>query len=120
MAKYTKNSAPDIFFVNYDLRAEEKKALKKVMDDEPEKVFEWLEKAIDSGYSVTLKPDEYNQCVGCYMRHLDEKHANSGLILTGRGKTAFSALAGALFRDGVLFQGEWPKHRDRKGETDDD
>jgi len=119
MAKY-KNSAPDVFFVNYDLRVEEKKILKKIMDDEPEKVFEWIEQCVADGYSITLKPDEYNDCVGCYVRHLDEKHINAGLILTGRGKTAFSAVAGALYRHGVLFEQEWPKHRDRKGETDDE
>lgn len=114
-----KSEGPDVFFVNYDLRKDEKQALKRLMDDEPEKIFDMAEKAVDGSYSITLKRDEYNECIGCYMRSLVEDSHNAGLILTGRGKTAFSALAGALFRHDVLFQGEWPRHQDKKGETDD-
>lgn len=121
MAKgYGRTSQPDVFFVNYDLRSEERKMLKSIIDNEPEKVFEWAEKLVDNRYSITLKWDEYNECVGCFIRALDEKSVNAGLILTGRGKSAFSALAGALYREGVLFQHEWPRHQDRKGLTDDD
>lgn len=116
--KTQKNS--DVFFVNYDLRKEEKTALKKVIDDEPEKVFDWLEKAIDGGYAVTIKKDEYNDCIGAFMRQTDPDGANKGFILTGRGKNAFNAIAGLLFRHGVLFVEEWDAHRGKKGQTDDD
>jgi len=120
MAKYNKNAQPDVYFVNYDLRPEEKKALKKVIDEQAETVFDWLEKAIDGGYAVTVKKDDYNDCIGCFMRQTDPNGKNSGFILTGRGKNAFNAIAGCLYRHGVLFQEEWDAHRGKQGATDDD
>lgn len=119
-SKNTRSVQPDVYFVNYDLRVDEKKALKKMIDEEPEKFFDWVEKEVDGGYSFTLKRDTYNECIGCFVRQTDEKGPNQGMILTGRSQTAFGALAGALYRHCVLFQGEWDKHRGQKGSTDDE
>lgn len=116
--KTQKNS--EVFFVNYDLRKEEKDALKKIIDGDPSWLFTWLEKAVDDGYAFTVKKDTYNDCIGAFMRQTDEGGENQGLILTGRGKTAYAALCGCLYRHGVLFMGEWDNHRGKRGATDDE
>lgn len=118
--KNKRMNSSDVFFINYDLRVEEKKALKAMVEKTPDKVFDLFEQAVADGYSITIKHDEYNDCTGAFMRNTLENGHNQGLILTGRGKNAFGAIAGVLYRHYLLFQGDWDLHRGKQGSVDFD
>lgn len=83
----------------------------KALYSEGSRLWDDLERLLDSGYKVTLTADSYNDCMACYLIPKGDEHINADLILTARGSDWTKALRGALFRHFVLFQGDkWTNH----------
>lgn len=109
-----------VLFINYDLDDNTRAQYKAWREKNYEKLADFLDNAIDAGYQVSLKKDEYNACIGAFLIAKTTKTENDGFILTGRGSTAVTALFGVFFRHLVLFQQQWPTHNKRGPKLDDD
>lgn len=95
-------------FVRYELSAEDKRGAKKWMSD-PNGLFDGLDKLLDTGYKLSLRHDDYSNSPCCWVFPPDTGTSNSGLILSGRGRTAFTAIAECIYKHYVVFDGEWPR-----------
>lgn len=98
---------PQRAFINYELNKEEKELLKR--DFVPK--FETgtaLNALTQEGYTVTLRYDQHTKAFACWVYHMTPEHENGGLILTGRGSLANSALIEVAFKHFVLFDKVWP------------
>lgn len=93
-------------FVSVDLTKQQKEDMKERLPDE-RSVFEWLHKLQDSGYKFTIRSDDWNNCVACFVFPEEGTADNQGYILCGRGSDAFGAIRGALYRHYVVFEGVW-------------
>lgn len=115
-----RNNSPDVYFVNYDLRKEEKAKFKKWVTSEGQKLDEMLLRLCEGEYQLSIKYDDYNTCYAAFISPRGDKaKINEGLILTGRGSSPLMAIMGVLFRHYVLFEGEWSSHKSNKGSVDD-
>lgn len=115
-----RNNQPDVFFVNYDLRKEEKAKFKKWVTAEMPRLDEMLIGLSEGEYQLSVRFDDYNGCHAAFLSPRGEKaKVNEGLILTGRGSSPLMAIMGVLYRHFVLFEGEWGTHRSAKGTVDD-
>jgi len=105
-----RNSASDSEFINLELDKAQTIQYRQWRED-PGVIFNSLDKEINSGYRFTLKYDDYNSGYACFM-FPPEGHDNSGYILTGRGGSAFRAIAECLYKHGVVLVGEWSRAAD--------
>lgn len=69
-------------------------------------VFTVLDEAVNSGYKVSLKYDDYSSSFAVFM-FPPPGNDNTGYILTGRGGTAYRALGECLYKHHVIFAGTW-------------
>lgn len=94
-------------FVRFELSADQKLAMKQWFKDK----FDF-EAAVDSltesGYRVTLKYDAFSRSHAAFLQSIDPDGPNQGLILTGRGSRAFTALAELCYKHYILFDTAWP------------
>lgn len=78
-----------------------------------------LTEEVENGYKFTLKWDERGNCMSVFMQNTDVEHENGGLILTGRGGTAASALRECIYCHRNILQGEWARANSRKRGPED-
>lgn len=98
-------------FVNFELDKEQSatcKAWSFTSDDFCSEV----QRFIDSGYGVSLKYDERNECYSCFIQNRGEAGPNRGLVLTGRGSTAVKAFKQCAFKDRLMDQ-DWEAYAER-------
>lgn len=107
-------------FINYDLTKDDKARLKQWLASPSFDPWDAIDKLIEAGYTVSVKPDKYHDCVAAYIQPVDEDNPNFGYILSGRAGSASMAVAGALFRHLVVFEQDWPTDTVRRGGMDDD
>jgi len=107
-------------FINYELPEEERRRFKAWAHENAGEILTLLEKLLDDGYGFSCKWDDYGNCAAAFIQCRSETSPNKGWLLTGRGSTAFSAIAGALYRHYVLFEGVWPIDQNRRGTLDDE
>lgn len=93
-------------FVNVNL-SEEQEADKRVKFPDAVSVFEALSRAVESGYSVSIKWDEYSSSPAAFLRSSDDHPDNGGLVLSGRGGTPGSALREVLYLHYVVLLENW-------------
>ncbi len=120
MAKSKSAFVPSVQFINYDLPGDEKEALKKWRASKSFDLADMIERAVDSGYVVSVKKDDYNQCLAAFLTPVGDDHPEHGFILTGRGSTAIGALTGLFYRHYVVFEGGWPKQQGKRVNLDDE
>jgi hypothetical protein len=107
-------------FVNYELNEDERKRFKAWAHENAADMLSMFDRLLDDGYGFSCKWDERSECVAAFVQCRQENSPNKGWLLTGRGSTAFSAIAGALYRHYVLFEGVWPIDQNRRGVLDDE
>lgn len=110
----------DVRFVRYELTNAEKERC-KLWCTTFDELDDALSNIVSAGYRVSTKWDDYGNCYGCFVQTYDEKDANFGCILTGRGSTAAKAVKQALFKHFVIFDllwGAWLETRENP-EIDD-
>src|SRR5689334_5758225 len=108
-------------FLNYELSKAQKAKFQQYRDTAAaETVWERIEKLVDQRYDFSVKWDNFNECYSCFILSPKSDDGSQRVILTGRGRSAFSAVAGALFRHYDIFEGVWPVETVSKRGTDDD
>jgi hypothetical protein len=120
MARQSTTFSSGVQFINYDLTPDERKALKKWASAPDFNLQALIDQAIRDGFTVSIKGDEYNDCVAAFITPVGEEHPCHGWILTGRGKDSYGAWLGAFFRHTVVFKDGWPKQKGRRVVLDDD
>lgn len=107
-------------FINVPLSPEQKAEIKAWLNS-LEELDDALLKTCDSGYKVTIRYDDRNECFAAWIAPIDPGHANSGFILSGRGSTPLKAFKQAYYIHAHLFEGDWAgNYKDfREGEIDD-
>lgn len=120
LAKSLKTSFEPAEFINVPLSAEQKAELRAWLPDFGE-IDDALLKTCESGYKITLRFDDRNECFACWLSPVDPGNANTGLILSGRGSTPLKAVKQALYIHNRLFEGDWAgNYKDyREAELDD-
>ena len=99
-------------FVQFELSELQKKQIREWAKNE----FSFEESVVglvDSGYKITFKWDDYGSCYGVFVTPAQADTSNVGLILTGRGSVPATALAEALFKHLIIFNGIWPRSGSR-------
>lgn len=104
-------------FVRRELSAAETTAYRLWRSD-AEAVFEVLDETIEAGYKFSLRYDDYSRSPSCIC-FPPEDSDNSGLLLSGRGGSAYRALAECLYKHSVLLSGLWSSGG-RPGDTERD
>ena len=96
-------------FIDIELTAEQgadaraRYAVGTQLDDE-------LTEMVDSGYRFTVKYDDRNSAYSVFCFPAEDSDA-AGMILSGRGKTVFSALMKLAYKHHVLLQADWQTSR---------
>ena len=98
-------------FINYELSSEQSRACSEWRQD-ADNVMNLLSEMVENGYKITQKWDGNNNCPVCYVFPGPDTE-NSGFILTGRGSTAFRAVAQAIYKHYEVFHGDWSNARTR-------
>ena len=96
-------------FVNIRLNDTHKKEIKKLAEkSSPETVLDWLLTELDSGYKVSLSPDEDNGAVIATLYGYDADSVNAGLAMSQRHQDAVIAICALQFAHVEIAQrGEW-------------
>jgi len=115
------NGGRPVTFVNYDMPDGEKKQYKKWLGEQSEvTLLELVARLLESGYAISIKHDDYNDCEATYITTSQEGNPNKALILSGRGRSVVTALANSLFKHFILFDAQWPEATVRKKATDEE
>lgn len=110
----------DNVFIQYELDEVLSKTCKDWSVNEGE-LFDAIERLVDSGYTLSVKHDTYNDCPSAFLRQTEEGGPNFGYILTGRGSTARKAVKQLLFKHYTVMEERWQEFapRSRAIEIDD-
>jgi hypothetical protein len=103
--------APKSDFIRYELSKEEVAILKSEFLPTFD-AGDALISLTSAGYKITVKQDTYNSCVACFVMPPEDDADKRGLVLTGRGSTALSALIEACFKHWHCFDTNWPARAD--------
>lgn len=95
-------------FVKYELSDGERDLMKGWVRENVEDFGSIVDKLLDSGYSISIKPDPAHNCISAFLVPVGESCPNYGWLLSGRASSAVSAVMGIAFRHLVLFEGAWP------------
>lgn len=93
-------------FVNYQLSKDEREALKAEAFDR-EQFSSQIERLLDVMLTIKFGYDSYNRCFQVTLGHLDPKHADYGIFLSGRGSDPLKALKQALYIHYTVTDGDW-------------
>lgn len=107
-------------FVNYDMSDAERRAMKGWIYENRENLGTTLDQLLDSGFSISVKPDPTHNCVTAFLIPIGEDNPYSGWLLSGRASTAISAIMGVAYRHLVLFEGTWPMDGSARYRLDDE
>jgi len=104
-------------FINLELTQEQIADYRSWRDDTEAVLQTWTE-ALEAGYKINTKYDDYSSSIACFM-FAPEDEPNSEFILTGRGGNAFRAVSEALYKHEHIFRGDWTNNPVRKRGGDD-
>lgn len=113
----SRGGASDSEFINLELDKEQTHAFRQWRDD-VEGVLAELDSAISDGYRVNVKFDDYSSSPTAFM-FPDPTGGNAGYILTGRGGTAYRAIAEVIYKHTAVLGGDWSSWHNRTSEQDD-
>jgi hypothetical protein len=120
MARKTSGYAGDVRFVNYELPKDERAKFKKWAHEQLDQFWPMLDKLLDGGYALSVKHDDFNDCISAFLLPQGDEHAHKGFVLSGRGSSAVGAAMGVLFRHFIIFEEHWPVDKERHIALDDD
>lgn len=119
-AKFRNNNAfEQASFINRELTTSEAQACKGWLFAEDQAFSSMLE-LCDTGYKITFRADDYNGGYACWILPSKDDPYNAGLILTGRGSSSYKAFKQAYYKHAVLFDEQWPRDGDQRGDTEID
>jgi len=103
---------PQSEFINYELDVDQKKQFRQWRDN-AEDVFDVLNEVCERGDKISIKWDAFGSCCAAFA-FPGEQSNNVGYILTGRGSTAYRAIAELLFKDKFVLLEQWGNAFKRK------
>lgn len=112
--------AKNVQFVQYELSDDERKDMKRWIDENIEEFPSLTDKLLDSGFSISCKPDVAHQCIAAFLVPVGEENPYRGWILSGRASGGLKALMGVYYRHLVLFEGTWPTDGANRYRLDDE
>jgi hypothetical protein len=107
-------------FVQYELTDGERLAMKGWIHENREELGGILDRLLDSGFSVSVKPDSAHNSIAAFLVPVGENNPYSGWILSGRASNSISAIMGVAYRHLVLFEGTWPTDGANRYRLDDE
>lgn len=106
-------------FVDIELTVDSKAEFKALLAD-GEFASSTVDEFLQSGYSVKFTPSDGGRTSVCIVTCSVDGDPNNGLMLTGRGGDAATALAVVLFKDTYLCEnGAWASGEDRVRQSGD-
>lgn len=115
-----KSGAFNARFVGIELLAEEKQQFRALLDSGEFSDLQ-VDDFIERGYKVTFTSDKRGGGVICTLSAPDADHVNNGLLLTGRGRDATTALGVVAFKDIYLCpDGLWLEAESLRSRNTDD
>lgn len=104
----------DIQFVACDMVQADKKDFEVWMADYEAEFSTLIGTLLDEGYRITIKFDFNNSCYTCSMTQQDDKHENSGKLLSARSDDPLECFWMVLYKHvQMLQQGSWPTQTQR-------
>lgn len=100
-------------FIQYELTKEDVAVLKREFVPKFETAAAIIS-LVSDGYKITFKWDDRNDCASVFLFPPPNDKTKSGLVLTGRGSTANSALIEVCFKHWTCFDTNWPTREDAK------
>jgi len=107
-------------FINHSFTEGDKSQFKTWVSTSADEIWDLVDKALEGGYSLSIKHDTYHDCEACFLQTNDEKNQNFGFILTGRSRSGAVAVAAVLYRHYVLFEEQWPIEGVHRSSLDDE
>lgn len=104
----TKARFNDVQFVQLEPDKEELLAIKNSAVT-PEDVLDFVTQQSEAGYRISHKYDDFSEAHAVYCQPLDDDHENSGLVMSGRGSSAFKALRQLMWKFSRCPDGQWPR-----------
>ncbi len=95
-----------ISYVNITLDKDQIGAYKKWRETTLD-IWSEVDRYTENGYRVSVSYDTMNKCIQASIVTNDPKNDNAGYIMTGRGSTAATAIAQAIYKDTYVAQGNW-------------
>lgn len=107
-------------FINHTFSVDDKARFKAYVAEHGEEIWELVDRLLESGYSIAIKPDPYNEAYAAYLQTSNDEDDNHGFILSGRSRSGFMALWAVVYRHYCLFEGQWPTEGSRRTHMDDE
>ena len=73
-----------------------------------------IDEAIDNGFKISIRHDEYSGGVCAWALPPTADKDKEGLILSGRARTVWGALATLMYTHAVAFRETWPVPHDHE------
>lgn len=105
-------------FCKLDLSREDKSKCKAWVNNDDIQPWDLFNSMVDDGYKLSFKYDTYNECKSVFAMTDDAESPNYGLILVGRGGSAYSALVELLYKHIVMCDAHWPDPSERSAFED--
>lgn len=107
-------------FINHTFTEDDKRGFKTWASEHGAEFWDMCDRLMDDGYSLSVKPDAYNDCLSAFLSTNAPKSPNYGFILTGRSHSSCMAVYAVFYRHYVLFEGDWPTDTAHRSGMDDD
>lgn len=114
------NAKKQANFVQYELSDAERLAMKGWIHDNSSEIGAIVDKMLDSGFSISVKPDVAHNCITAFLIPVGEDNPYNGWLLSGRAGSSVSAILGVAYRHLVLFEGNWPMDGASRYRLDDE
>ena len=96
----------DVKWIDFTMTDEQQAHMKSELKDW-KAIAPLLEEMIGEGYKFSIQWDAFNACQACYITPGPNDAQNAKCVLAGRGKSAFSAVRGAIYRHLFIFDKVW-------------
>lgn len=107
-------------FINHTFDEGTKAAFKEWSAKNAANIGDFIDKLLDDGYSLSVKPDSFNDAIAAYIQPVSDDSENAGYILTGRSRSGGGAIMAAVYRHYAVFEGRWPTDHTSKSRLDDE
>lgn len=107
-------------FINHTFSEDDRRSFKAWQAEHGEEVWDMLDRLLDDGYALSVKPDAYTGAVAAYISPVTPENPNSGYILSGRARSCEMAALSVLYRHYALFEADWPTDMPTRNGLDDD
>lgn len=107
--KGAKQSKKDNPFVKLELSDKQHAALKDKLQDDPSWPVAFMVVLVENGYRISLRWDDFTNSPAAWVFPPDDHETDAGLIMSGRGSSAFTALAEACYKIYVMSGQPWPR-----------